>query len=91
MKKIEPDNLGVFVCPHVFEDTRPILYVCRSGGDWQFLCGESDHGSDGHFVGVRHLTERDPTLNELADLKSDWEAERTAVGEEWVYSEREPE
>ena len=91
MKKIEPDNLGVYVCPHVFEDTRPILYVCRADGDWQFLCGGDDHSDDGHLVGVGPLTERDPTLNELVDLKPNWEAERNAVGEKWVYSECEPE
>jgi len=87
MKKIEPHNLGVFVCPNVFENTRPILYVCRADGEWQFLCGGSDHGDDGHLVGVGHLTERDPTLNELADLKAAWEAERKEVGAKWVCSE----
>jgi hypothetical protein len=91
MKKIEPANLGVYVCPHIFEDTRPILYVCRAGGDWQFLCGNDDHDENPHLVGVGHLTERDPTLNELADLKEDWEAERKEIGAEWVYSECEPE
>ncbi len=87
MKKIEPNNLGVIVCPHVFENTRPILYVCRSGSDWQFLCGGDDHDKNGHLVGVGHLTERDPTLNELAELKPKWEAERSGVGGKWVYSE----
>ena len=91
MKKIEPDNLGVYVCPHVFEDTRPILYACRADGDWQFLCGGDDHEENPHLVGVGHLTERDPTLNELADLKPEWEAEREEVGAKWVYSECEPE
>jgi len=83
MNNITPDNLAVFVCPHVFENTRPILYVCREDGDWQFLCGENDHDEKGHVVGVGHLTERDPTLNELAELKPDWEAERKHVGDQW--------
>ena len=91
MKKIEPDNLGVYVCPHVFEDTRPILYVCRADGDWQFLCGGDDHDDECHLVGVGHLTERDPTLNELAGLKPNWEVEREGVDAKWVYSECEPE
>jgi hypothetical protein len=92
IKKLEPNNLGVYVCPHVFEKTRPILYVCRDDGDWQFLCGGYDHVDDeGHLVGVGHLVERDPTLNELADLKPNWEAERDEVGGKWIYSECKPE
>ena len=86
MKKIEPDNLGAYVCPHVFEDTRPILYVTRNGGDWQFLCGGDDHDDECHLVGVSHLTERDPSLNDLAGLKPELEAERDAVGAEWILS-----
>ena len=85
MKRIEPNNLGVFVCPHVFQNTRPVLYVCREDGDWQFLCGDTDHGSDGHLVGVGHLTERDPTLHELSDLKPNCGAEREGIGAPWVY------
>ena len=91
MKKIEPNNLGVYVCPHVFENTRPILYVCRADGDWQFLCGGTDHDENAHLVGVGHLTHRDPTLNALADLESDWEAERSAVGAEWIITKCKPE
>jgi len=37
MKTIKPNNSAAFICPHVFEDTRPILYVCREDGDWQFI------------------------------------------------------
>ena len=91
MKKIEPANLGVYVCPHVFNDVRPVLYVCRADGDWQFLCGSGDHEDAPHLVGVGHLTDRDPTLNELADLKPNWEAERDSVDEKWIFSECEPE
>lgn len=87
MKPIEPNNLRAFVCPHVFRDERPILYVCRADGDWQFLCGGGDHDEQGHVVGVGHLTARDPSLNELSGLKADWEAERTEVGGKWVLSE----
>jgi hypothetical protein len=78
--------LGVIVCPHVFENTRPILYVCRAEGDWQFLCGGFDHDDQCHLVGVGHLIERDPTLHELADLEPDWQAEREEAGATWKYS-----
>jgi len=86
MKRLGPDNLAVFVCPHVFENTRPILYVCREDGDWQFLCGGYDHDDKGHLIGLGHLIERDPTLNDLADLEPDWEAQRGNVGQPWVYA-----
>ena len=85
MQKIKPDNLAVYVCSHVFEETRPVLYVCRADGDWQFLCGNDDHYGKPHVVGVGHLTARDPSLNQLAELKPDWGAEREEVGAEWVY------
>ena len=62
--------------------------MCRADGDWQFLCGDGDHSdSNAHLVGVGHLTDRDPTLNELVDLQPDYEAERGSVNDPWVISE----
>jgi len=82
--RIEPSNLAAFVCPHVFEDTRPILYVCRENGDWQFLCGADDHDGQCHVVGVGHLQDRDHRVSEVADLPEDWEAERDSTDSPWV-------
>lgn len=75
---------AAFLCDHVFNGSRPILYVCRDGGDWQFLCGD-DHEEDDqpHLVGIVHVVSRDPSLEELADLSSDWEAEREMAGGVW--------
>jgi len=87
VNKLGPDNLGVFVCPHVFDNTRPILYVCRADGDWQFPCGGTDHNVKGHVVGVEHLTERDSTLNDLKTLRPEWQAERENIDSSWVFSE----
>lgn len=84
--KFEPSSLKVFVCPHIFKSTRPILYVCREGGDLQCLCGEYDHDEKGHLVGVGHLQERDPSICQLADLPNDWQAERKDVTAEWIRS-----
>ncbi|MCU6496926.1 hypothetical protein LPN04_03870 [Rugamonas sp. A1-17] len=72
-----------FVCPHVFREERPVKLVSHADGDWQFLCGEIDHFGDGHVVGIAHLLERDPGLLVLADLATDWEAERDDVGGTW--------
>lgn len=91
MKIGEPPDLGICICSHVFKDIRPILYVSRADGDWQFLCGGVDHDQDVHAVCIGHLTERDPTLHELADLKPDWQADREKVGAKWAYSKCGPE
>jgi len=72
------------ICSHVFDKARPILLVVHEGGDWQFMCGAAGHApSDGHVVGVGHLIDRDPSLNECADLPNSFEAERSAVGAPW--------
>lgn len=77
-------NLGVFVCPHVFEDTRPILLVVHEGNEWQCLCGKGDHDDDGHLVGMGHLVSRDPSLDQLSDLPDGWEAERKSPADPWI-------
>jgi hypothetical protein len=64
-----PSNLKSYVCSHVFCRTRPILLVAHDEGDWQFMCAGTDHDQDDcRVVGVGHLIDRDPTLNECADL-----------------------
>lgn len=77
-----------YVCRHVFENSRPILFVSRGGGDWQCLCGE-EHAADEipHVVGLNHLLERDAALTELQDLPEEWEAERVSVQDDWVRTQ----
>lgn len=88
MAEFTPRNLACFICSHVFDKTRPILLVVHEDGDWQFMCGAADHaGNDGHLVGAGHLIDRDPSLNECADLPNGFVAERSAVGESWHRSE----
>jgi hypothetical protein len=75
-----------YVCNHVFDRSRPILLVNRSGGDWCFLCGEL-HPQDASaykVVGIGHVLESDASLRELYDLPADWEAERKKVGQAWT-------
>jgi hypothetical protein len=84
-------SLKCYVCCHVFQDTRPILLVAREQGDWMFLCGRADHASGGYrVVGVGHLTDRDSTLHQCADLPDDHEAERSAVGASWIRTPIDP-
>ena len=80
-----PHNLKSYICTHVFEKTRPILLVAHEGGDWMFMCGAADHEKqDWHVVGIGHLTERDPTIHDCADLPDGFEAERKNIGSPWL-------
>ncbi|QGZ39314.1 hypothetical protein IP92_02438 [Pseudoduganella flava] len=83
MSEFDNPHRGAFVCPHVFHAERPILLVVHEGGDWQFLCGGTDH-SDGRLVGIGHLIERDATLREVEDLAEGEQAERERVGAPWL-------
>ena len=79
-------NQGVFVCSHIFNNTRPILYVVHEDNEWQCLCGHDDHDAVGHLVGIGHLIKRDQTIDELYYLPNGWEAERKSVLDNWTKS-----
>lgn len=53
-----------------------------------FTCGKPDHGGSDDYcvVGVGHLVEGDPSINECTDLPNGFEAERAAVGQPWLRS-----
>lgn len=75
-----------YVCIEVFQNEKPVLLVSREHGDWCFLCG-ADHPDDPSFyrvVGIGHLLERDPELNNVLDLAPNEEAERAAPGQPWI-------
>ena len=73
------------MCSHVFDESRPILLVVHESVGWTFACGGRDHEDDDfHNVGVGHLIDRDPTLNECADLEPHSVAERASVEDPWV-------
>jgi len=86
-------NTRAYVCIHVYEDTRPILYVTRADGDWCFLCGDGhpDNADQYRVVGRGHLIDRDPGLLELMDLAPEQEANRDNVGSPWIRGNVEPE
>ncbi|HTU33641.1 MAG TPA: hypothetical protein VMF66_07550 [Candidatus Acidoferrum sp.] len=75
-----------FVCNHVFEKRKPILFVSRPDGHWLFLCGAAHPNVASSFklVGIAHLLQQDPSLEELADLPVDWDAERETAEGEWL-------
>ena len=75
---------AAFLCSHFFAATHPVLYVVRSGGDWQFLCGgDHERAEKPRVVHREHLLGRDSTLRELGELAEGRQAEREAVGRPW--------
>jgi hypothetical protein len=83
-----PFETQTYVCIHVFDRSKPVLYVTRPDGDWCALCGDDhpDHGSQYRVVGLGHVIEQDQTIAEVLDLPPDEEAERPGVGAVWVRS-----
>ena len=75
------------------DESEWITYVTHdlSDGAWQIL-GETGIETGGpELACLHHMVERDPTLEELADLSKGWYAERTVPGEPWERFEKEPE
>jgi hypothetical protein len=84
-----PYETKSYVCIHVFDRIRPVLYVTRPDGDWCALCG-GDHPDDAssfRIVGIGHVIDYDPSVAEVLDLRPNQEAERDAVGEPWLRSD----
>lgn len=78
-----------YVCIHVFDDSKPVLLVCRPDADWCFLCGE-EHPEDAAYykvVGIGHVLENDSSLEELLNLAPEEEAERAAPGAPWIRTD----
>ncbi|MGY3379464.1 hypothetical protein ACVWYS_001421 [Arthrobacter sp. TE12231] len=84
-----PYETKSYVCIHVFDRIRPVLYVTRPDSDWCALCG-GDHPDDAssyRVVGIGHVVDYDPSVAEVLDLRPNQEAEREAVGEPWRRSD----
>jgi hypothetical protein len=80
----EGRNRAVFTTRPVVEESRPILLVTHDReGDWQFLCGKSNHTEDARIVSLGCIFERDPTLAAVADLPEGWRAYRRGKGAAW--------
>ena len=87
--EFSPTNLGVIVCSHVLEASRPVLLVAHDADGWNFACGRRDHGGadDFHVVGVGHLVSRDTSVNDCADLPVGYIAERASETSAWLRRE----
>lgn len=85
-KKFIDRRLGVFCCGHVFRRERLVMLVGHQDGDWQFVCGKADHvdPDEPYHVSLGVLLDVDSSLNEIADLEVNWEAERSKIGSAWI-------
>jgi hypothetical protein len=89
--ELHPHNLGVIVCNHVLEESRPILLAVHEAEGWNFACGGSDHSDDDfHNVCIGHLTGRDPSLNACTDLPVGFVAERPGQTLPWARAAIDP-
>ena len=82
----ETKNTACFVCNHVLEKKRPILFVShdKEDGSWQFLCGENDHTDENiRIISLEEATILDSTLNDLYEMPEGIGAEREKVGMKW--------
>jgi len=83
----EPRNLGIYTTRQWLELEQPIVTVLHErNGDWQFLTAEPLAEEDYILVGLEHILQRDPTLNEVFDLQYGQAADRKFIGDEWVFT-----
>jgi len=63
-----------------------VRLVGRQDGDWQFMCGDVDHSdpNEPYHVSIGALLDFDPTLDCIADLPAEWEAERPDAESPWI-------
>ncbi len=83
----EPENTACFVCDHVLNKQRPILYVVhdKEDGAWQFLCGQDDHNeSNAKIISLKQVTEIDESINELYEMPIGVGAERKNFKDKWA-------
>jgi hypothetical protein len=84
-----PGFLGAVVMRTVLSGYRPALQVVHfPDGDWGVADGVGDPNEPGACVisHLRHVVERDTSLEGLASLAPGMVAERSAAGEPWVAS-----
>ena len=87
----DTENTAVFVCEHVFDRSRPILFVVHDhDGDWQFLCGGDHTGGSPRILCFGCVAELDASLWSLADLPVGWGAEREQPKAGWNREARPP-
>jgi hypothetical protein len=83
-------NVAVITMRQVTEDKAPILLVSHDedDGGWQFLPGGSVLEENARVVALRRIWLLDPSVGQLADLPSGWQASRHSPIEPWRRAPR---
>ena len=77
-------NTATFVCSHVLNGERPILYVSHDeDGYWQFLCGGQHTEEDAKIVSLTKAFQLDESVGELAAMDYGKTAERESPEDGW--------
>jgi hypothetical protein len=81
----EAPNTAVMTCRHIIAGAPIVLVSHDVEGDWQFLCEQESHDS-AHLliVCLGHLTERDPSINDVASMCTGHHAERANRAAPWT-------
>ncbi len=90
-----PDSphTSAFLSEAVHSGLEPVTYVSHDldDGAWQFL-GDTMAGGEKPVIScLHHPIDKDPSLNELADLRLGWYAERATPKDPWTRHQHEPE
>ena len=83
----DPENVATFTVADIAFGRAPILRVCHDeeDGGWQLLTGGPlPEEGDWKLILLKNIVKLDPSITELAALPLGWEAERVAVGEQWI-------
>ncbi len=83
----EAKNTACFVCDHVLNKEREILFVTHDKDDssWQFLCGENDHTEKNiKVISMGEAVDMDNSINDLFEIPEGIGAERREIGEKWT-------
>lgn len=82
----DPPNTMVFLSEAVHSGAESVTYVSHDieDGAWQFLGEGMSGGREPVISCLCHPIDKDPSLNELADLPLGWWAERENVAAPWI-------
>jgi len=89
----DPPHTRAFLSEAVHTGAEPVTYASHDldDGAWQFLGDSMADGAKPILSCLHHPIDKDPSLNELADLPLGWWAERVKPGDPWARRQHQPE
>jgi hypothetical protein len=82
----EPKDTACFVCNHVLNIQKPILYATHEAEDgfWQFLCGDNDHTDEDYkIISLEQAASIDESINDLYEMPLGVGADRETKSAKW--------